>query len=1122
MPIRLPTLAVSFLAALVLAGFAGAPAPDDPAALMVTRGREALDAGQLAEAAVHFERALAHRPRSTELLELLVRASADDADARGRWAHELLLAASDARGKSGLARALADEVRSAAPEAEAVVAARFAAVDELVEFAAARTKRARSRPDEALVAWWADELAQRLARVAPALAARVSSDTNHAVQAPAKLASDVAKELKRALSAAQGAGRASESVQLARILAGLGNQAGSDKLQGGAPADAKELEAVGREALAKARARLIGVSGAALTLEELEVLDRPEQLAFTREHADFANPGVAVSATGLYRVETICGYETLYGAASTVELHHKRLAAWFGVDPFTGIQGTVRIDPEAAGLESESSPFWWAGGFQGGDLTVLRFSCGTIAGLGRGLTHELTHRFDGLVHPGMPPWLAEGRAVWTAASYRSMESQDFVENAVSVGTVESAYIKGYGNIDNLRKLLDGSIDDYRDNYVAGYALFVYLKSWAAPDGRLLFAEPLGKYMKALLRVRGTPIELFEAYFADGSAGRPVDLAAFATNFAEFLRGFYWQSRAAWVDRYATDVGHEEDGLVFDEPSWTWARRRAEPFYGDEHAFRAGRVLAQIGRDDEAINAFVWSASVDERVRWRAFEMADFFASKDRRDAAWVLRNDVERERRRALDVDVVAAPFLAELPRTQAFLAALEEAATIARAAGREHTADLWLGRHDELAAALGAPLLLAAPAVLADEPCRAHEPWRLLGLDGWEDAGLTDYEERRVANLWHVDEQRDIHVGREAPRTGTGTLDRTGYQRDAFALASDWMQPGRYRLRCRVQFTTSFVSGALVLGWTRRDRNVRVNFSAGDFMYSIGSKAEADVIEGVGWSVDGLREREGALVGSLSGGSAKFETPRENFTLEVVVDGACAQVWLEGQRVATYHTPDGAPIEGRMGFATGFGAIRVIAPEVQRLDASWMLDGDSASAAAVAQQAVLDVRQPPAQPFDQLINRPVLGLPVSARGTLVVWVPLPDVDEANPGVDSEAVADGCRRQMERAARLLERYDAALPIAVCVPALLGSEPIDALRNELAALHPAALLVVAYPGAPILFDVDSEDARPAAGSEWLLFVDATGVLRYAALSAPMETVPVALVRWIGALREHAGR
>ena len=34
-----------------------------------------------------------------------------------------------------------------------------------------------------------------------------------------------------------------------------------------------------------------------------------------------------------------------------------------------------------------------------------------------------------------------------------------------------------------------------------------------------------------------------------------------------------------------------------------------------------------------------------------------------------------------------------------------------------------------------------------------------------------------------------------------------------AFALTGEWMQPGRYRVRCRVQFTTSFVNGALVLG---------------------------------------------------------------------------------------------------------------------------------------------------------------------------------------------------------------------------------------------------------------------------------------------------------------------
>ena len=45
----------------------------------------------------------------------------------------------------------------------------------------------------------------------------------------------------------------------------------------------------------------------------------------------------------------------------------------------------------------------------------MRFSIGTIEGLGHGLTHELTHRFDGALFPGQPTWLVEGKAVWTGA-----------------------------------------------------------------------------------------------------------------------------------------------------------------------------------------------------------------------------------------------------------------------------------------------------------------------------------------------------------------------------------------------------------------------------------------------------------------------------------------------------------------------------------------------------------------------------------------------------------------------------------------------------------------------------------------------------------------------------------
>ena len=59
--------------------------------------------------------------------------------------------------------------------------------------------------------------------------------------------------------------------------------------------------------------------------------------------------------------------------------------------PFDGRRGVARIVPEVDDLETEGAPYWWAAGFQSGDRTTVRFSWGTIPGLGRTLTHELTH-----------------------------------------------------------------------------------------------------------------------------------------------------------------------------------------------------------------------------------------------------------------------------------------------------------------------------------------------------------------------------------------------------------------------------------------------------------------------------------------------------------------------------------------------------------------------------------------------------------------------------------------------------------------------------------------------------------------------------------------------------------
>ena len=77
----------------------------------------------------------------------------------------------------------------------------------------------------------------------------------------------------------------------------------------------------------------------------------------------------------------------------TVEDHHRRLAAWNGVDPFVDGRGIVRVEPGYDGVETNGVPYWWAAGFQRGDLTVLRFAWGSIEGLGHTLTHELTHGF---------------------------------------------------------------------------------------------------------------------------------------------------------------------------------------------------------------------------------------------------------------------------------------------------------------------------------------------------------------------------------------------------------------------------------------------------------------------------------------------------------------------------------------------------------------------------------------------------------------------------------------------------------------------------------------------------------------------------------------------------------
>ncbi|MCP3916497.1 MAG: hypothetical protein GY711_13145 [bacterium] len=1071
----------------------------DPTAAPLTTGRAALEAGDTARALEHFLHALAFRPASREILAELLRVSERDPDARALWSHAWYAAAADASGRAkpeGPARAL---LAPDDPHPARIAAARAAAFAELVSFAAERDKRAKRNPEELVVGAWARGIAVDLATGAEAL----QLDASQGVRTPRGLPSAVIKAVTRAMNSAIASRDAGFAVRAARILNGLGAQAGFEDLLGDAPAGSARLRQTAAEGLARARAQLAEKMDEPWTVEQLEWLGTEEGEAFTREHASFALPGIALSPRGWYRVETDCGYETLLGVARTVEDHHARLAAWYGEDPFDERIGTVVVVPGAGGLESEGTPYWWAGGFQSGDRTTIGFACGTIEGLGHTLTHELTHRFDGALYPGMPAWLAEGRAVWTGAAYGHSSERAFVPNHASFGTIESAFIKGYGGHDKLEELIDGSLEDYRDNYTAGYALYVYLATWEE-GGSALFAEQLERYMQGAEQGAKKPLRFFEDHFCDGKEGRPEDLDGFAEGFATFVSGFYWQDRKPFTERYTREVPSAgEPVYVYDEPTWVWDRARAEPSFGQGQALLAGELLREAGKKQDALRAYVWALAEDGRTPGTERALEALCRELSRDDAAWALAQLTGFPGA----TPAAPAPFLRALPKTRALAEALDEALAdyaerslgFARAALAADRARLgrWTGSSGAVASP-GDP-----PATAALHPFDTAP--RALGADGWGEERLVDYEERRHEHLWYADASGDVHVGREKPRSGTGKVDPRARQRDAFVLSERWEPAGSYRLRARIQFTTSFVDGAVILGWTRRDRQVRFVFSAGDFLYSIGQSEEEPKFESVGWHFNGLRIRDGGLAGARRGGRHEFGRERTAFDLELVVDGASVRAFVDGQLLGDYHTADGAPIEGRIGFATSMGAVRVQAPTLQRLDRSRLAGRGALSPG-------LDLAHEPQLGFSELENRSLSGLARTSQGTLLLWIPVPTEEEGEP-FEAQDVLRRATKAIERMTTTVSRYGATQRMVVAVPARLGDEKVAGLRAELDDELQTRLEIVTHHGT-------GSEASPDRGKRWLLFVDSAGVIRIATpFFAQERGFDDRMQHWLTVFKDH---
>ncbi|MEM8712417.1 MAG: hypothetical protein AAGG01_15805, partial [Planctomycetota bacterium] len=725
----------------------------------------------------------------------------------------------------------------------AAASARVLLAGALLSLARERESKGARAPAQLLTAAWARRFALDLVQRTPKVASAVESMLKPNVSIPRGAHGPVLKALDRIGARALAKNDLGTAIRAGRIVKGMGVQADFQDLRGDRPSGMARWRAKGSELVDRVRERQAERGEKPWTVEELEWLATDEGETFTRQHSDFALPGVAVSPRGYYRVESDCGYETLLAVARTVEDHHERLVDYFGEDPFVARdgtverQGTVRIVPDPNGLESEGAPFFWVGGFQGGDTTVIRHSAGTVEGLGRTLTHELTHRFDGALHRGIPAWLAEGRAVWTGSAYARIEDRQFVSNYCSFGSMMNVYGRGQHRPHVLEKILSGTPGDYRQNYSCGNALYVFLSTWFEGEGKSmaqgtpLFGERLSEYENSG-KHPSDPDDLFEQFldtFCDGEDGRPGSFEEFQEMFAGFLVGFNARKRAPFARRYVSRMlTRQGKTWIYDEPTWTWDWVRAEPAFGQNQAREAGALILEAGKPEDALRALAWARSVDgfdprtSGLLIEAFEKLSK-PSKLEREALWATRHERLGEPF-AAQVNGEAArarlgPFPGDLRPVEACLKELRAVTEELRSMDAHDAAQRVASDAARVAAWAGveAPALEALPLENAGKEAErsgagtssAAGPARTLAssdsevLVGWRDEELTRLDQDRVNGLYFVEDDGTLLLGRDKPRTGSGRFDRNGGGR-SFVRSSRWLMPGTYRMKTRVNFTTA------------------------------------------------------------------------------------------------------------------------------------------------------------------------------------------------------------------------------------------------------------------------------------------------------------------------------
>ncbi len=1151
----------SFLLALPFA--APIVAPDTQAEAALEAGHAASKRGDVDRARSHFERALASsatRAKAALALGALAKATGDvDGLANAALIHSEVT--TDARGGGVASPRGAWDLDGVELDVQGLAkragGARVQLANSLLALAKEREAKGARSPEDLLTAAWARRFALDLVQRSPLAEKTMQRGLKPAVSTPSGAHMPVLKALDRIGARALATSDLGTAIRAGRILRGLGVQADFTDLRGDRPNGMAKWRAKGSDLLAKARERQTERADKPWTVDELEWLSTDEGESFTRSFSNFAEPGVAVSPRGYYRIESDCGYETLLAVARTIEDHHVRLVNYFGEDPFVKggdrveRQGLIRIVPDPSGLEAEGAPFFWVGGFQSGDTTVVRLAAGTVEGLGRTLTHELTHRFDGALHGGIPSWLAEGRAVWTGAAYTRIDDEQFVADYCSHGAMTTVLNRGLQGGKALEDVLSGTPADYRHNYTAGLGLYVFLSTWfpgdspSMSDGSPIFREQLLEYEN-----RGKhpskPRAMFEEFldqFCDGKDGRPASFEEFQSMFGEFLRGFNGRKPKPHAKRYISHLPNRDGGTwIYDEPTWTWDWVRAEPTFGQNQAREAGELILEHGKATDAIRALVWARAVDGYDPRTSAMLVEALSglkapSRKQREALWVIQHERNGEpfasRVNAGSARAQLGLFPGDVGAVDRCLAELAAVSAELMAANAETAARRVHGDAERVAAWAGQALTpwegsMSGPVRTPGEergrgPADAHLVGDPEELGDWTEESLTRLDEDRRPGLYFVEDDGTLLLGRDSTRTGSGRFDRNGGGR-SFVRASRWMLPGTYRLKTRVNFTTSYGTSLIVLGWMSRERNIRIHMTAGDFEYAIGESDEAPKFDTVRWRFDGMRTREGGLQTSVRGGVIELKPATSSVDVEILVTGPVASLWITGQFAGSYNTVDGAPIEGYVGFGTSRGSVAVAPTVVERLDREPV--------------PILDLGGGTGPEFDHMRNVSVFFAGEAApptNGALVFWIPA-DSKSGSVQTDDPDDDEGAGREIARARRsavkLLQRMTrngVAQPLVVAFPksfeAVLDRAEFEAAMLDVAPETGVAPRIVFH----AVTDPQPEEGEDPdeyrfqsidQGRRWLLFVDGFGIARMCQPFTSAAAISQDMVEhWLTVFRDH---